>query len=472
MAIGIHARRSYRATDYKVKESFRLTGVHDVIVLGAGLAGLSAARDLAAGGADVVVLEARERPGGRVEQERLSDGRPVQWGGEVVADWMHAYVELVEALGLRLEPSYTAIDLPPAWGADEGVAVGERAPWMDDSDEADLARLGEEFARLAASVDPADPWSHPDAGRLDRLSVGAWLRSQDARPGAIRYLDHMQRSLSIDSIERTSLLAQLRKEATAGAHGFYEESRWEHLRVAEGSATVALRIVVALGVTSSRCTAFLRDGERIEAEAVVCALPVGPLRDVMVSGVSQARLDSLHRQRSSLAAKTVVAYPSSFWDVGGATADGVWSSVWIQRDGVLSSLIPPERLGPWLATPEPLRRREFLDFLASLMGDEALDPILYGTRAWGVDPFTKGYVTGWRPGDVMAVGPLHGTHEPPFYVCGSDQWVAGYMEGAVRTGRDAASQALGRGPRDYSDARPSVNALAPSTNSAAAIARE
>jgi len=47
-----------------------------------------------------------------------------------------------------------------------------------------------------------------------------------------------------------------------------------------------------------------------------------------------------------------------------------------------------------------------------------------------------------RPGDVEAVGPLHGTHEPPFYVCGSDQWVAGYMEGAVRTGRAAAAAAL------------------------------
>ena len=47
-----------------------------------------------------------------------------------------------------------------------------------------------------------------------------------------------------------------------------------------------------------------------------------------------------------------------------------------------------------------------------------------------------------QTGDVMAVGPLHGKHEPPFYVCGSDQWVAGYMEGAVRTGRAAARAAL------------------------------
>ena len=79
------------------------------------------------------------------------------------------------------------------------------------------------------------------------------------------------------------------------------------------------------------------------------------------------------------------------------------------------------------------------------MGERALEPMLWGERLWGIDPFTKGYVTGWRPGDVMAVGPLHGTHEPPFYVCGSDQWVAGYMEGAVRTGRDAAARALSSG---------------------------
>jgi len=422
------------------------------VVVGAGLAGLAAARDLAKGGADVLVLEARDRPGGRVEQEVLPDGRPVQYGGEVVADWMDAYVGLVAELGLTLEPSYTAIDLPPAWGAHEGVAVGDWPPWMDDADRADHRRVEAEFAALSQTVDPDDPWSHPDAARLDALSLGAWLRSVDARPGVIRLLDHMARSLSIDSVERTSLLAQLRKEAVCGGHGFYDESRWEHLRVAEGSATVALRmaeelgerlrlgcVVSAMDIASSGCTVTLDTGEQLAADAVVCALPVGPLRDVRVTGVSDARLSSLHRQRHALAFKTVVAYHESFWEVGGATSDGVWASVWVQRDGVLSALTPPDRLGPFLASPN--RREEFLRVVAELMGEGEV--ILWGERLWGIDPFTQGYVTGWRPGDVMAVGPLHGTHEPPFYVCGSDQWVAGYMEGAVRTGRDAAAQALG-----------------------------
>ena len=85
-----------------------------------------------------------------------------------------------------------------------------------------------------------------------------------------------------------------------------------------------------------------------------------------------------------------------------------------------------------------------LEQIAQLYGPEATSPLQTWTRLWGTDPWTQGYVTQWRPGDVEAVGPLHGTHEPPFYVCGSDQWVAGYMEGAVRTGRLAAAAALAR----------------------------
>src|SRR5262249_7403354 len=82
----------------------------DVVVLGAGLAGLSAARDLMHGGADVVVLEARGRAGGRVEQTSLSDGRIVQLGGEVVGHFHSSYIKLVDELGLTLVPSFP--DLP------------------------------------------------------------------------------------------------------------------------------------------------------------------------------------------------------------------------------------------------------------------------------------------------------------------------------------------------------------------------
>ncbi len=107
-------------------------------------------------------------------------------------------------------------------------------------------------------------------------------------------------------------------------------------------------------------------------------------------------------------------------------------------------LVAPERLGLLLAAPGDAGvRDDVVAELRTLYGDAAAAPDTLHVRRWGTDPWTLGYVTHWRPGDVMAVGPRHGTHEPPFYVCGSDQWVAGYMEGAVRTGRAAAAAALG-----------------------------
>ena len=78
----------------------------DVVVVGAGLAGLSAARDLAAAGTDVVVIEARGRAGGRVEQTQLDDGRLVQLGGELVGSFHTAYLGLVEELGLTIVPGF------------------------------------------------------------------------------------------------------------------------------------------------------------------------------------------------------------------------------------------------------------------------------------------------------------------------------------------------------------------------------
>lgn len=435
---------------------------HDVIVLGAGLAGLSAARDLAAGGAEVVVLEARSRVGGRVEQVSLEDGRLVQLGGEVIGNAHTAYQALVAELGLTLVPSYVAEPGELTYALHDGVHVGDAPAFFHDEDHASLARVGEEFARLCATVSPDDPWSHPDAVALDRASVQDWLRSVGATGNVRRALEAAQLGLSSGSYERTSLLSQLRKCAVTESKGLYDYDEWENLRVAEGSATVALRLAAALGdrvrlgvpvrtvkVGTGGCSVWLDSGEVVQGAAVVSALPVGPLRDVLVEGVSDERLASLHRQRHAMAAKFVAAYARPFWRDRGqnglAESEGVLGSSWPQSDGILSCLVPPERLAGYLATAPRFRREEALAELGEWFGAEALDPVATFERLWGTDPWTQGYVTQWQPGDVHRVGPLHGTHEPPFYVCGSDQWVAGYMEGAVRTGRSAAAEALARG---------------------------
>ena len=434
----------------------------DVAVLGAGLAGLSAARDLERSGADVIVIEARDRVGGRVEAVTLPDGRTVQAGGEVFGPGHTAYGELVEELGLAVEQSYVADPGEISWGLVDGVHVGDEVPWMNEAERRDDERIGRAFVELSATVDPDDPWSHPDAARLDALSLADWLREQDALPAVHRRHVLASLSLACDSPERTSLLAELRKHAVLGGDGFYDLERWEGLRVAEGSAAVALAmaaeletrirydsIVRRVEIAGGRTRVVLSGGEAIDAEAVVCTLPAGPLRAVEITGLSDARLRSLRSQRQALAAKVVAAYEAPFWQEAGqnglAESEWLFGSTWPQGPGVLSMLVPPERLAAFLATPEAVRSSTVVDGLVALYGEPARFPVAMLERAWGVDPFTQGYISSWAPGDLTRVGPLHGTHEPPFYVAGSDHWVAGYMEGAVRTGRAAARAALGAG---------------------------
>ncbi|RYB94999.1 FAD-dependent oxidoreductase [Nocardioides oleivorans] len=435
-----------------------MTSASDVVVVGAGLAGLSCARDLEAGGATVTVLEARPRVGGRVEQVDLPDGRVVQLGGEVVGNAHTSYLGLVAELGLTLTASYVAEPGEITRQVPGSVDVGAWPSWCTQADRASYDDVEAALEKVLATIDPADPWSCPDLERLDRLSLGGWLREVGATPHVQRLFELVHLSLADGSIERQSLFAYARKTVVGGTTGSYDVEQWENLRVAEGSATVALTLAAGLQdvrlstpvrrirVRRGGCTVTTYDGEGLRADAVVLAVPSGPARDIDVDGVSEARLTSLRRQRHAPAAKLVAAYDDSFWRARGqnglSESEGVIGSTWPQQQGVLSALVPPERYAGFVATDPVTRTREALAQVAEMFGPEATAPLQTWTRLWGTDPWTQGYVTSWHPGDVLAVGPLHGTHEPPFYVCGSDQWVAGYMEGAVRTGRSTAAAAL------------------------------
>jgi monoamine oxidase len=435
----------------------RRPDVTDVIVLGAGLAGLSCARDLLRGGADVAVVEARDRVGGRVEQELLPDGRALQLGGEIVGVSLTAYLALAAELGLEVVPSFTAEEGEQAFDLADGVVLGEG--WLDAADRASQARYEAELARIVATVDPDDPWSHPDARRLDALSLADLMRETGVTPRAWRRIEARHAGGAYWGVERHSVLGVARAAATADGHSPDDFDAWESLKLADGSGALPERLARDLegrirlaapvrAIAAGRpCRVTLASGEELTANAVVCTIPVGPLRAIAIQGVSDARLASLHRQRPVVAGKVSIAFERSIWR--GTGCDGLvegereLGTTWVQGEGALSTLIRPEYYALLLAAPQAVRDELVTAMLRRVFGEAADEPQLRRWRFWGTDPWTQGYVTHWAPGDLTAVGPLHGTHEPPFYVAGSDQWVVGYMEGAVHTGRGAARAILG-----------------------------
>lgn len=375
----------------------------------------------------------------------------------MIGDFHTYYRELVAELGLTIGPSFPDLPGQSTWLMRDGRWLGEDMPWMSADDHAIYERLDRKFATLARTVDPEDPWSHPNALALDQMSFGEWLRREGASPQVIRAFEVRIFALGDAAVNRRSLLAELRQGSTAGGHGFYDYDVWENLKVLEGSATVALRMaeqldyrirdstpIEEIAINAHVSSVRSVNGEVLLGSHVVCAIPSGPLRDIRISGVSKERLAALHRLQHSPTVKYVPVYPTSFWEENGQNGTGYFESTllggtWVQAHGVLSALVPVDRLGAFQALPSHRRSEVFRAQLVSAYGPEAGEPESEYIRNWAGDPWTQGYSQSLRPGELTSIGPLHGSHEPPFWIVGSDQWVSGYMEGAVCTGRQAAA---------------------------------
>ena len=146
----------------------------DVVVVGAGIAGLTAAERLVAAGLDVRVLEARDRVGGRTECGRFASGTAIELGGQWVGPTQDEVLALVERLGLE---TFTVHD--------EGVSLlfanGERSLGHDEtfglgSESARaFASLVEHIDRIASGIDRDAPWDSAEARVLDRMTAAQWL---------------------------------------------------------------------------------------------------------------------------------------------------------------------------------------------------------------------------------------------------------------------------------------------------------
>lgn len=444
-----------------------------VAVIGAGLAGLSAAREVQQAGAEVVVLEARERVGGRVEAGVIA-GHPIELGGTWIGAGHTRMQALVAELGLETfrtwnDEGRTLVRL----GSRSALVPGRKGavPRLNPVALADLAQGLARFGRLARGVDPARPWAHPRAHVLDGQTFETWVRRTLRTPTGRAYFRTATEAVFAADTTDLSLLHAL---FYAVSNGDLEtmlsvDEGAQQDRVVGGSALVAERLAAGLDVRlGTRVEGVTRRAGGVEvdtsagpldADRVVVALPptlAGRLR--YDPPLPAARDQLTQRVPAGTVVKTFAAYPTPFWREDGLNGQVASDTgpVKVTFDvsppggevGILLGFVEGGEARRWQRLSDTERRRAVLDCLVGYVGPRAAEPTAYLEKNWSAEEFTRGcYGAHFAPGVWTGYGEALRPPVDRIHWAGAEHAVEwnGYMEGAVRSGESTAREVLAAG---------------------------
>ncbi len=450
----------------------------DVCVVGAGYAGLSAARAIAAAGRSVVVLEARDRVGGRVHSIPAPGGQWFDVGGQWVGPTQDRLLALTREVGIKTFKTYNT-------GENVYLRDGVRTRYATNGPlgaiptDAGAPEAGAAIVALndmAQSVPRVAPWKAGRAAEWDSMTFATWRDANVATPAGRFLLDvGIQSVFSVESRDISLLfvlfyIAAAGNDSTPGdfnrllnvTGGAQEE------RFVGGAQGPPLKVAAALGnrVRLSRPVRRITDaGGALVVEtdrgnvrahrAIVAMAPAMCARIDYAPALGSQRDQLTQRYPMGLTIKCQAVYPKPFWRAEGLTGQAVGDAdpVGITFDnsppggeyGVLLGFIEGSAGRRFSERPAPERKAAVLASFARYFGEQALKPTEYVERDWSAEEWSRGcYVGVAPPGVLLDYGEHLRKPSGRIHWAGTETATLwnGYMDGAIQSGERAAGEVL------------------------------
>src|SRR5215204_1288206 len=442
-----------------------------IIIIGAGLAGLSAAYELTRVGHDVTVLEARTRPGGRVRTLRdpFAEGLYAEAGASRIPDHHHFTLQYVSLFGLTLDP-FEPADLPSFYyvrGKKIRMTSGQKIDWPYDltpeEQELGLSGMRQKYVRsmLREVGDVTDP-SWPPAellNKYDEINRSDFWRSRGASPEAIAL---MSVGGIDDRLETWSTLFMLRNQALNQKFNRYYKIRGGNDLLPKAfAAKLSDKIYYSSAVVrieqneQSVKVIFTRAGvaHTLTADRIICAVPFTVQKNIEIAPPFSVEKRRAIEQLPYLSgSKIFLQSKKRFWvqngESGFATTDlpirEVWDVTYKQPGtrGILQAF--PISLHSRRVTA--MSEAERMNFAFEQV--EKIYPRMHqnfeggATKCWDEDPWARGASAFYKPGQFRTLLPYVARPEGRIHFAGehTSVWIDGWMQGALESGNRVARE--------------------------------